>query len=209
MSFTIYKGIIYSILLTFFLSCNSTPNNPMEKNLPKLVENPEQINPDFYFRVVLMEETDSSYFCTLKSMDGKDTVGMKMEVMKGIKPGLYEDDSADIVNGFSENKIKFIRIKGLSENLVQAMEKQFNYPISYSELKEVISPLVFSSNKVPIEFTNDVYYSLKMFLKNNLGAEAEVFAVIDCHRRLFEFKAKDPSFFQPLIDAFILEKESK
>lgn len=207
MKYAVFNGLIYIIILTLFSSCGSNSRNPMEKNLPKLIENPEQENPDFYFRIISMEESDSSYLCMLKSMNLNDTVGMEMEIMKGINPGINEDGTPDLENGFYENKIKFLRTNKLTSQFISAMTSQYKIDIQHTNPKDIVKPIVFSSNKKTIDFTKDEIYALKLFFKNSIGAEAEIFARIDWHRRLFEFKPKDQTYFKSFVDSFINSNE--
>lgn len=67
-----------------------------------------------------------------------------------------------------------------------------------------IEPLVFNSNMGRVDFKNHEMYSLKLLLSNSVGIEAEIFAVIDMHRRLFQFRGKDRSYFVRIIDGFKL-----
>lgn len=189
-----------------FIACSHFNNNDkytsdMEKDLPKLVENPEQRNPDFYFRIISIEENDSSFYCQLKSLAGQDTVGIQLEILKWIEPGLTADGSMQ-ESGFSTGKFKFIPFKNLSTNFVSALSKQYVISGDFKSRKGVLKPLTFSSNKSRITFENNKIYSFKLFFENTNGTIAEAFSIIDMHRRLFEIRAKDESFFFPLLTSF-------
>lgn len=192
--------------LAVFSNCSSNSTKQaasgMEKDLPVFVVNPEMENPNLYLRIMNIAENDSSYVCNLKSLHKTDTIGMELEVTKWLEPGIKEDGTADEENGFSQGKMRFKSQGHISDNFVAALSDQYKMPVNAGMKTISIEPLVFSSNKERLSFKNNQIYSFKLFLKNSIGEEAEVFAVIDLHRRLFEFKAKDKSYFSRILDAW-------
>lgn len=194
-------------LLILFTNCNSGTDKQqadaaMEKGLPSFIMNPESENPDLYFRMLDITETDSSYTCLLKSIHKNDTLGMELEVLKWIEPGLSTDGTANEELGFSTGKMRFKSLGKISDNVVAAIADQYKMPTKAGMTNKSIEPMVFSSNKERLTFANNQIYSFKLFMKNSIGEEAEVFAIIDLHRRLFELKARDVSQFSRIIDAW-------
>lgn len=146
-------------------------------------------------------ETDSSKIFICKSLNGTDTVGLKVEVLKNIKPGINNDGNP-IEAGFAKGSIKLSSIGNESNNFIVALGQVFKLPSEGVMTSETIEPTVFSSNKGLVEFNNQNTYSFKLFLDNGLGEPAEMFAVLDLYRRAFELSEKEAVYRPGIIAAF-------
>ncbi|GHE23134.1 hypothetical protein [Sphingobacterium griseoflavum] len=195
--------VLLSILQS---SCNNASNKASktagaEKTLGQFVGN-DSDNPSLYLYLADTHETDSSVIYLAKSLHETDTVGLQIEVSKNIPAGVGADGNPDEKDGFKNGVIKFSTIGRPSDAFVQALSKAYKSPVEGGMTTSPILPLVFSSNKQPVDLSKNSTYSFKLFLSNRAGAEAEAFAILDLYRRLFELKARDTSQFDRLVSAF-------
>lgn len=190
-----------SALVTW--GCNNASNTGSSSSgttLQSLTNNPTAEKQYLFFRLMDPQETDSSMIYLAKSLFESDTVAVKVEVRKGITPGV-NNENVPLDIGFSEGSIKIHRIGAQSDNFVAALGSMFGMETA-GIMKDVVAPTVFSSNKEEVEFGNTGTYSFKLFFSNEVGEPAEVFAVLDLYRRSFEIEEKDPAQRAQLLSAF-------
>lgn len=187
-----------------FTSCQNNAGNNASSGpgIEPLTNNTSAEKQQLFLRLVDENVTDSSVIYTAKSVFEKDTVGLKVEVLNNIKPGITEAGTVDEENGFVKGTIKISSIGKESDNLVKALGSIFKLPNSGEMTSAVILPTVFSSNKVPVDLTKSTTYSFKLFLENQQGAPAEVFAVVDTYRKAFEISEKDSTYRVQILSAF-------
>lgn len=186
-------------------SCNSstnTGNSTQELSLEKLTNYPEADKQHLFFRLTGEEVTDSSVIYTARSVFVDDTVGIKLEVLKGIQPGVTTEGQVAGDNGFSEGTLKLSSIGEESDNFVKALGTMFNLTTDGQMTSSVLLPTVFSSNKEEVDLSKNATYSFKLFFENEQGEPAEVFAIVDTYRKAFEITEKDSMFRKQLISAF-------
>jgi len=195
--------------MILILGCGSPNGNSeksaisvLEENLPEYIANPGMENPAIYLRIISIEQKDSSVVCFMKALNNGDTIGFILEVAKGIQPGLNSDGSVNTDRGFTDGTMRFKSMGHISDNFVRALTDLYHIPGKNGMKKERIMPMVFSSNTKVVNFENNESYRFKLFFRNNLGEEAEVFAVIDLYKRLFELQSKDRTFFARVVNAF-------
>ena len=68
-----------------------------------------------------------------------------------------------------------------------------------------VEPLVFSSNNRQVDLEKQATYSFKLFVFNNYGAEAELFATVDTYKKALMITEKDAIYRKNLLSAFIDE----
>lgn len=200
-------GIACTVALA---SCNNTGKENKSSDagstktptIEQLSNNPQAEKQQLFLRFTDQNTTDSSIVYTAKSLFGEDTVGLKIEVLKDIKPGLTRDGKVDEKAGFVKGSIKFSSLGGESDAFVKALGTMFQLPTTNKMTDEVILPTVFSSNKSTVDLSKSSTYSFKLFLENETGQPAEVFAVVDTYRKSFEISEKDSTFRKEIIAAF-------
>lgn len=180
-------------------SADSTKNMP---TVEQLTNNTEAAKQQLFLRFTEESITDSSMIYIAKSLFDKDTVGLKIEVLKDIKPGLTSDGKVDEKAGFVKGSIKFSSLGASSDTFVQALGSMFKLPTADKMTDHVILPTVFSSNKTVVDLTKPSTYSFKLFFENSAGEPAEIFGVVDTYRKAFEFSEKDSTFRKQFIAAF-------
>ncbi len=192
-------GVIATTLLA---SCgNSTDSQKStEPSLATFTNNKEAEKQQLFLRIVDEAKTDSSVVYVAKSVFEQDTVGLQVEVMKGIKPGV-NGQGQPIQEGFVEGAIKLSSIGAESDALVKALASIFKTSSAGTMSTSVILPTVFSSNTVEVDLDKKSTYSFKLFLPNNVGEPAEVFATLDLYKRSFEIGEKDASYRAQIISA--------
>lgn len=192
-------------------SCNNAPKDGNaseggETNVALTIEqlsnNADAAKQQLFLRFTEETSTDSSMVYTTKSLFDKDTVGLKIEVLKDIKPGLRSDGNVDEKKGFVRGSIKLSSIGGESDAFLKALGTMFKLPTSGKMTDSVILPTVFSSNKEVVDLSKSGTYSFKLFLDNSVGEPAELFAVVDTYRKSFELSEKDSTFRNRIIAAF-------
>ncbi|KGE13581.1 hypothetical protein [Sphingobacterium deserti] len=164
--------------------------------------NTDTENPSVYFYLGNTQETDTSVMYTAKSLYESDTVGLQIEVSKNIQAGVGADGNPDEKDGFKKGVIKFSSLGKQSDAFVQSLGKVYGKPADGKMVTTAITPLVFSSNKQAVDLSKNGTYSFKLFMENKVGAEAEVFAILDLYRRLFELKARDTTQFDRVLSSF-------
>ncbi|ERJ58054.1 hypothetical protein [Sphingobacterium paucimobilis] len=171
-------------------------------SIEQLTNNKEADKQTLFLRFTEETSTDSSMIYTAKSLFDKDTVGLKIEVLKDIKPGLTNDGKVDQKAGFVKGSIKFSSLGGSSDAFVKALGTMFKLPTADKMTEGVILPTVFSSNKTAVDLTKPSTYSFKLFFENGAGEPAEIFGVVDTYRKAFEFSEKDSTFRKQFVAAF-------
>jgi|SRR5690606_7752156 len=193
-------GVIATTLLA---SCgNSTDSQKStEPTLATFTNNKEADRQQLFLRIVDEAKTDSSVVYVAKSVFEQDTVGLQVEVLNGIKPGV-NGQGQPIQEGFVEGAIKLSSIGAESDALVKALASIFKTSSAGTMSSSVILPTVFSSNTVEVDLDKKSTYSFKLFLPNTVGEPAEVFATLDLYKRSFEIGEKDASYRAQIISAF-------
>lgn len=201
-------GVVFAVALT---SCNNSTNGNKTKEdgtdkttptIEQLSNYPDADKQQLFLRFTAESNTDSSIVYTAKSLFDKDTVGLKIEVLKNIKPGLRNDGTVDEEIGFVKGSIKLSSLGAQSDAFVKALGTIFKVPTSGKMTDEIILPTVFSSNKVAVDLNRSATYSFKLFLENSVGQPAELFSVVDTYRKSFELSEKDSTFRKQIISAF-------
>lgn len=191
------------IATTLFASCgNSTDSQKStEPTLATFTNNKEADRQQLFLRIVDEAKTDSSVVYVAKSVFEQDTVGLQVEVLNGIKPGV-NGQGQPIQEGFVEGAIKLSSIGAESDALVKALASIFKTSSAGTMSSSVILPTVFSSNTVEVDLDKKSTYSFKLFLPNTVGEPAEVFVTLDLYKRSFEIGEKDASYRAQIISAF-------
>ena len=188
-------------------SCNNSSTNTggqtsKEPSIEKLTNYPEANKHQLFFRLVDEVSTDSSVVYTARSIFDKDTVGLKVEVMKNIQPGINSAGQPDADKGFVQGSIKLSSLGEESDNFVKALGTMFKLSTDGKMTSSTLSPTVFSSNKEVVDLAKNGTYNFKLFFENKQGEPAEVFATVDTYRKSFEVAEKDSTFRVQLLSAF-------
>lgn len=195
-------GMVALLLST---SCNNaTKSTDGANNAPVLQQltpdkNAERINLFLGFTDVV--ETDSSVIYTAKSLFNTDTVGLKAEVLKNIKPGI-NNEGQPTMDGFLNGVIKLSSIGAESDNFVKALSSLYAIPATGGMTKEVILPTVFSSNKVVADLSQPTTYTFKLFLENKTGEPAQLSFALDLYRKAIDIGEYNPALRAETIAAF-------
>lgn len=192
-------AIIATSLLASCGNSNDSQKSP-ELSLASFTNNKDADKQQLFLRIVNESKTDSSYIYTAKSVFEQDTVGLQVEVLNGIKPGV-NGQGQPIEEGFVNGAIKLSSIGAESDGLVKALASIFKMESSGTMSSTEILPTVFSSNTVEVDLSKKSTYSFKLFLDNTVGEPAEVFATLDLYKRSFELGEKDASYRAQFISA--------
>lgn len=193
------------LALLLSASCNNSTKTTDSANQAVVLQqltpdkNAERINLFLGFTDIV--ETDSSMIYTAKSLFNADTVGLKAEVLKDIKPGI-NNEGQPTKDGFLDGVIKLSSIGTESDNLVKALSTLYAIPVTGGMTKEVLLPTVFSSNKVVADLSQSTTYSFKLFLNNSKGEPAELSFAIDTYRKGIDIGEYNPSFRAQTLSAF-------
>lgn len=193
------------LALLLSASCNNSSNTTDSANQAIVLQqltpdkNAERINLFLGFTDVV--ETDSSVIYTAKSLFNADTVGLKAEVLKNIKPGI-NNDGQPTIDGFLNGVVKLSSIGTESDNFVKALSTLYAIPVTGGMTTEVLLPTVFSSNKVVADLSKPTTYTFKMFLDNNQGEPAELSLALDLYRKGIDIGEYNPSFRAQTLSAF-------
>ena len=211
--------ILLSFALLSWSSCGNNSNSDSDQNedstqtasgssagvIGQMNNNADAEKLNFYFHLNELDQTDSTIRFQAVSLFQSDTVGFEVEVAKQIPAGIGSDGAPDETNGFTEGHIRFLSSGEHSDNFVKSLGTLFKVQTSGKMTQDTIIPLVFSSNKEEVNLAENGTYSFKYFFENNVGAEAELFGVIDTYRRALEWTEKDSTYREAIISAFQAE----
>ncbi|WP_437921607.1 hypothetical protein [Sphingobacterium sp. LRF_L2] len=204
------KGAMCITVAGLLASCGNGANtenkdqkeSAADRKLEQYVLDAKAENPSVFLSIVDTEQTDSSAVYTVKSLRDQDTIGLKLEVLKNVPPGITVDGTPDNDAGFTKGAVKFTSLGKESDSFLQALRGLYKQSGSDKMTDTTLQPLVFFSSKTEIDLTKNGTYSFKLFFGNGVGAEAEAFLVLDLYKRLVEFKSKDSTQYPRLIAAF-------
>ena len=182
-------------------SSNSSTTDSKQPTIEQLTNNKDAEKQQLFLRLVDETETDSSKIYVAKSLFDKDTVGLRVEVLKNIKPGINAE-GRPTEDGFVKGTIKLSSIGEQSDAFVKALGAIFKVNTTGKMNADVLLPTVFSSNKGDVDLSKQATYSFKLFLDNAKGEPAEVFANVDTYRKSFEISEKDSTYRAQLVSAF-------
>lgn len=194
------SAIAISVLSSCGNSSHSEKSNEAIPSLEKLTNNKTAEKQQLFLRIVENSQTDSSHIYVAKSVFEQDTVGLQVEVLKNIKPGI-NSDGRPTEDGFVKGAIKWSSIGTQSDALVKALAAIFNSSSTGTFSSNTLEPTVFSSNNIEVDLSKKSTYSFKLFFDNTVGEPAEVFATLDLYKRSFEISEKDASYRAQLISA--------
>ena len=202
---TIKSILATSVLAVFILSgCgnsnNSTENGKTVLSLEKFTNDKSAQKQQLFLRIVDESQTDSSHVYVVKSLFEQDTVGMQVEVLKNIQPGV-NGQGRPVEDGFVKGAIKLSSIGAESDALVKALGTIFSAESTGTFSNTTLLPTVFSSNTIAVDLSQKSTYSFKLFLDNSIGEPAEVFSTLDLYKRSFEISEKDASYRTQIISA--------
>lgn len=183
---------------------NEDSNNEQSSGvkLNQLTNNPKAEKLRLYFQIKELNQTDSSVIYLANSLYEADTVGLQIEVLKNIEPGIQSDGKPNDVSGFRKGPIKFTSVGEKSNNFVKSLGELFNLPSSGKMSSNTLLPLVFSSNQGSVDLSESKTYSFKYFFDNKTGIPAEMFGILDTYKKSFELSEKDSTFRAAIISSF-------
>lgn len=198
---------LIAILLSIILisSCTNAPTsdegNAKTTELISIVRNPQ--NPtSIFLDLVDKTEGDTSVSYVAKGVYQNDTVGFIVEVAKNIPAGINSDGSVNEKDGFKTGVITFKKSGVESDLFVAALGKLWHVSDIDKMKMEPIQPLVFSSNKKPVNLNKPSTSSFKLFFDKDSSTPGEVFFTFDTYKRSIEFQEKDAQHRATIAGAF-------
>ncbi|MBK1440192.1 hypothetical protein JHJ32_09360 [Parapedobacter sp. ISTM3] len=194
--------IILLALIGLAASCNNTPKSSDSgmKKLSAITNNPE--NPTSIFLTLLDKTEDATTVSYLaKGVYQDDTVGIRIEVDKGIPAGINPDGSVNEELGFKKGSIKFIKSGPESDRFVAALGQLWQVS-EVSSMKRAVQPLVFSSNKAAFDDAKPTTNNFKLFFDEDARVPGELFFTLDTYQHLVEFQEKGPQYRSQIVHAF-------
>jgi hypothetical protein len=198
---------LIAILLSIILisSCTNAPTsdegNAKTTELISIVRNPQ--NPtSIFLDLVDKTEGDTSVSYVAKGVYQNDTVGFIVEVAKNIPAGINNDGSVNEKDGFKTGVITFKKSGVESDLFVAALGKLWHVSDIDKMKMEPIQPLVFSSNKKPVNLNKPSTSSFKLFFDKDSSTPGEVFFTFDTYKRSIEFQEKDAQHRATIAGAF-------
>lgn len=209
MKTTLLKAAAAVMLVSTITSCGnnqkgseSATEDALTANLSQFVASSTTDNPAVYLALVNSTEADSSITYVGKSLNGKDTLGLQIEISKAIPAGVFEDGNVNEEKAFQEGAIKFSSIGEESDRFVKAIAALYELSTDQGMTDAVLTPLVFSSNETVVDLTGNGTYAFKLFFANSEGEEAEVFTELNLYNRSFKMWAKDAAQHARILSAF-------
>lgn len=202
------KALLFMSLVALVTACTGqgakekSTSGENQRQLTPFTVPAEGRVPGAFLTLIDAVKTDSSTVYTAKGIADKDTVGLKIEVVNGLNAGIFLDGTVNNERGFHPGGVKISSLGKESDHFVSALAKLYGLTSSSQFSSKTLLPLTFSSNKKNLDLSTKETYSFKLFFTNKLGDEAEVFAVLDLYRNIFEFTARDSAQYPRIISAF-------
>lgn len=164
----------------------------------EIVNNPE--NPKHIaLRLVDRTDGDTAISYVAKGLYGGDTVGFHIELDKEIVAGINADGSVNEENGFTTGTITFMRSGAESDRFAAALAELWNVDDVTRMKATPIEPLVFSSNRVNVDYDKSSTYSFKLFFAPDAPAPGEVFFTFDTFKKTIDFQEKDMQYRSQIV----------
>jgi len=202
---SIYYLAIMFVSVISISACNraatSDGNTTEATELFPITRYPE--NPSSIF-LKLTEKTkgDSSYTYIAEGLYEKDTVGFLIEVNKHIPAGVNKDGSVNERDGFKKGVITFKTLGAKSDRFVAALAQLWKVGNLSKMKNSPIQPLVFTSNKKPVDLDKPFTYSFKLFFNDTSDNPGEIFFTFDTYKRGIEFQEKNAQYRTIIVQAF-------
>ncbi len=153
-------------------------------------------------RLVSRTDSDTSITYVAKGLYGGDTVGFHIELDKQIVAGISPEGSVDEENGFTTGSITFLR-SGLESDRFATVLAELWRVDNVTRMKATpIEPLVFSSNRIAVDYDKSFTYSFKLFFSPGAPVPGEVFFTFDTFKKTIEFQEKDAQFRSQIVHSF-------
>lgn len=199
------KYPVFTLLSAFILaSCNAPTagdGGAGANPLFTIASNPEH---PAYIALRLLDRTDgdTAISYAAKGLHNGDTVGFTVTLAKDIPAGVSADGTASNTTGFRTGTITFIKSGPESDRFVAALAELWQVE-GASRMKEApIQPLVFSSNRGPVDHDKSSTYSFKLFFDQDAPVPGEVFFTFDTYKKTIEFQEKDSLYRQQIVRSF-------
>jgi len=199
-----YLAIMFVAILSISACNRGTTGNGNATETTELFpitrrpENPSSV----FLKLTERTKGDSSYTYIAEGLYEKDTVGFLIEVNKHIPAGVNKDGSVNEQDGFKKGVITFKTLGAKSDRFVAALAKLWKVG-NLSKMKSTpIQPLVFASNKKPVELDKPFTNSFKLFFNDTSDNPGEIFFTFDTYKRSIEFQEKDAQYRATIAQAF-------
>ena len=160
---------------------------------------PEEGWNDIFLRIVYEQELENSFVYIGKGLYNGKTVGLKVEIKKGIVAGLLASGEINKA-AFYENGIQFSSIGLESNELVKALSELYNFPTTKQFSNFAISSTIFSLNEVNVDLSKRNYYKFKLFFhENSEDLYSEMFCNINLTKGIIELHEKDEEYRENII----------
>ncbi|SFB81671.1 hypothetical protein SAMN05421747_101296 [Parapedobacter composti] len=193
-----------SWLTILLFACNNTTQQNKDGSdslaLLPIVNNPEHPS-HIFLRLVDAEEDETSITYVAKGLYQDDTVGFIINVNKDIPVGINADGSVNEASGFKKGAITFRKEGAMSDRFITALAELWKVNEVDAMKAAPVQPLVFSSNRIPVNLNNRATYSFKLFFAEDAPAPGEIFFMVDTYKRGIEFQEKDPQYRSTIVHA--------
>lgn len=189
------------LLLALFASCGNASKSDSDTGaipLFEIVNNPEQAK-HIALRLVDRTDGDTSITYVAEGLYQEDTVGFLIELDNRIAAGINSDGSVDEENGFTTGSITFLRSGPKSDRFVSALADLWNVNDVTRMKAAPIEPLVFSSNRVAIDYDKSSTYGFKLFFAQDAPVPGEIFFTFDTFKKTIEFQEKDLQYRSQIV----------
>ncbi len=199
------KYAVITLLSAFALaSCNAptTGGGNMEANpLFNMASNTE--HPTYIaLRLLDRVDGDTTISYAAKGLHNGDTVGFTITLAKDIPAGVSADGTASNTTGFRTGTISFTESGPESDRFVAALAELWKVEGASTIKSTPILPLVFSSNRGPVDHDKRATYSFKLFFDPDAPVPGEVFFTFDTFKKTIEFQEKDSLYRQQIVRGF-------
>lgn len=194
-----------ALMAALVVSCGNPSNTGDDQSgtLPlfEITNNPEHAQ-NITLRLVERMDGDSIITYVARGLYGADTVGFNVEMSHQIAAGINSDGSVNEDAGFTTGTITFVRSGPESDRFATALAALWNISDVSVMTAEPIIPLVFSSNRIDIDYDQSFTYSFKLFFAPDAPVPGEVFFTFDTYKKTINFQEKGEQYRSQIVHSF-------
>ena len=201
------KQLFFSsaLMAVLAVSCGNPSNTGSDQSdtmpLFEITNNPENAQ-NITLRLVERVDNDSTITYVARGLYETDTVGFNVEMSRQIAAGINSDGSVNEDAGFTTGTITFVRSGPESDRFATVLAALWNINDVSGMKAEPVTPLVFSSNRIDVDYDQSFTYSFKLFFAPDAPVPGEVFFTFDTFKKTINFQEKGEQYRSQIAHSF-------
>lgn len=154
---------------------------------------------DIFLKITEQIENENSVTYTAKGLYNEQTVGILIEVIKNMEPGLLPSGEIN-QEAFYRDGIKLYSIGEQSNLLLKALSTLYQFPTNKTFSTAIEGAMTFSLNEISVDLKKKEHYKFKLFFHDDSEElYCEMFCNIDLVGGNIELHEKDEDYRENII----------